>query len=151
MQTYNYAGFWIRSLASLIDTVFIFIIIAPILTAIYGGEYWHSESLIQGGWDVLFNYILPAIVVVIFWLYKSATPGKMLTKITIVDVKTAEKPSSKQFLLRYFAYYISMLPLFLGFFWIALDKKKQGWHDKIAGTLVIKNAADQPSDEGNIT
>jgi uncharacterized RDD family membrane protein YckC len=31
-----------------------------------------------------------------------------------------------------------MLPLCLGIFWVGWDKRKQGWHDKIAGTLVIK-------------
>ncbi len=41
-------------------------------------------------------------------------------------------------MLRYLGYYISMLPLFLGIFWVGWDKRKQGWHDKIAGTLVIK-------------
>jgi len=39
---------------------------------------------------------------------------------------------------RYFAYYISILPFMLGFVWVAIDSKKQGWHDKMAGTLVVK-------------
>ena len=40
--------------------------------------------------------------------------------------------------MRYLAYLVSMLPLCFGFLWIAWDKKKQGWHDKIAKTYVIK-------------
>ena len=138
MNNYEYAGFWIRVVASVIDSVFMIIIIAPALTAIYGTEYWLSESFIKGGWDVLFNYLLPAIVILIFWTYKSATPGKMLTKLKIIDAKSGGVPSNRQFIVRYLAYYISTLALFLGFFWIAIDRRKQGWHDKIASTYVIK-------------
>ena len=139
MNDQEYAGFWIRTGAAIIDTIVMFIIIVPILTAIYGREYWVSESFVMGGWDVLFNYILPAIGVILFWRYKSATPGKMATKIVIVDAKTGGKPSTGQFLVRYFGYYLAILPLCLGIIWVGIDKRKQGLHDKLAGTVVIKN------------
>ena len=41
--------------------------------------------------------------------------------------------------LRYIGDYIAMLPLFLGILWVAWDPRKQGWHDKIAGTVVIRS------------
>lgn len=144
MNEQEYAGFWIRTGASIIDSILILIIILPILTVIYGTNYWQSDSFIQGGWDVMFNYILPAIAVVIFWVYKSATPGKMATKLTIVDAKTGKKPSTGQFIGRYFGYYVSIIPLFLGIIWVGIDKRKQGWHDKLAGTVVIKDNKAEP-------
>ena len=144
MNEQEYAGFWIRTWASIIDTVLILLIIWPILTSIYGVEYWQSTSFVQGTWDVLLNYILPAIAVIIFWSYKSATPGKMVTNLTIVDAKTGGKPSTGQFIGRYLGYYVSMLPLFLGIIWVGIDKRKQGWHDKLAGTVVIKNNHSEP-------
>jgi len=139
MNEQEYAGFWIRTWASIIDTVLILLIIWPILTGIYGVEYWQSTSFVQGTWDVLLNYILPAIAVIVFWSYKSATPGKMLTNLTIVDAKSGGKPSTGQLIGRYLGYYVSMLPLFLGIIWVGIDKRKQGWHDKLAGTVVIKS------------
>jgi len=139
MNEQEYAGFWIRTGAAIIDTILMLIIIATVLTAIYGTNYWVSESFSLGIWDVFFNYILPAIAVIIFWIYKSATPGKMATKLTIVDAKTGGKPSTGQFIGRYLGYYVSMIPLFLGIIWVGIDKRKQGWHDKLAGTVVIKN------------
>jgi uncharacterized RDD family membrane protein YckC len=138
-EDYVYAGFWIRVGASIIDSILILLVIAPILTAIYGREYWVSESFIQGTWDVLLNYILPAIAIVIFWIYRSATPGKMLLGLTIVDAKTGGKPSTGQFIGRYLGYYVSTIPLLLGLIWVGIDKRKQGWHDKLAGTVVIRN------------
>ena len=144
MNEQEYAGFWIRTGAVIIDTILVLIIILPVLTAIYGKDYWVSELFIQGFWDVMFNYILPAIAVIIFWIYKSATPGKMATKLTIVDAKTGGKPSTGQFIGRYLGYYVSMIPFFLGFIWVGIDKRKQGWHDKLAGTVVIRGNQSEP-------
>lgn len=62
----------------------------------------------------------------------------MIFSAKIVDAKTGGKPSKGQLVGRYFAYILSGLPLGLGFFWIAWDKRKQGWHDKLSGTVVIK-------------
>ncbi len=144
MNDQQYAGFWIRTGAAIIDSILVLIIIAPILTAIYGAEYWFDESLIKGFWDVLINFVLPAIAITIFWIYKSATPGKMATKLTIVDAETGGKPTTAQFILRYFGYYVSMIPLFLGIIWVGIDKRKQGWHDKLANTVVIRSNVDEP-------
>jgi len=49
-----------------------------------------------------------------------------------------QKYSKGRLALRYLGYYVSTIVLFLGFFWVAWDKKKQGWHDKMARTVVIK-------------
>jgi uncharacterized RDD family membrane protein YckC len=138
MNEQEYAGFWIRVWASIIDTILMLIIIMPILFAIYGADLWDRESFVAGFWDFIFQYILPAIAVIILWIYKSATPGKMLTGLIIVDAKTGEKPSTGQFIVRYLGYYVSIIPLSLGFIWVGIDKRKQGWHDKLAGTVVIK-------------
>jgi uncharacterized RDD family membrane protein YckC len=143
-QNQEYAGFWIRVGASLIDTILLVIIIGPILTAIYGKSYWLDEAFVQGFWDFVISYVLPAIAVVIFWVYKSATPGKMATRLTIVDAQTGGKPSPRQFVIRYIGYYLAALPLLLGLIWVGFDRRKQGWHDKLAGTVVLKNSHPEP-------
>lgn len=139
MHDQEYAGFWIRTGAAIIDSILIMIILVPILSAIYGSGYWLGESVNQGIWGALFNYILPAIAVIAFWVYKSATPGKMILKLSIVDANTGGKPSTGQFIGRYLGYYVSMIPLFIGIIWVAFDKRKQGWHDKLASTVVIRD------------
>lgn len=134
----HYAGFWIRTAAALIDSLLILIVIAPLLTLIYGTDYWLGAQAGFGLWDVLLNYVLPAVAVIAFWLSKSATPGKIWLKLIIVDANTFAKPSNGQLIGRYLAYYLSILPLMLGIIWVAFDKRKQGWHDKLVGTVVIK-------------
>ena len=105
---------------------------------IYGSEYFESEDLILGTYDFILTWIFPFIFTVLFWIYKSATPGKMALKAVIVDAKTGDLLTTKQSIIRYLAYYISIIPLGLGCLWVAWDQKKQGWHDKIAGTVVIR-------------
>ena len=144
MEEMEYGGFWIRVGAALIDTIIVLLFIAPILTAIYGMEYWSSERSYLGIWDLVINYLFPIIAVILFWVYKSATPGKMMMKLTIVDAKTGGKPSTAQFIGRYLGYYASIIPFMLGIIWVGIDKRKQGWHDKLAGTLVVREVSREP-------
>jgi len=114
-------------------------VIGPVLTAIYGQEYWLGGSIVAGSWDIVFGYILPAVAVITFWIFKSATPGKMALKITVVDAKTGGKLKPGQCVVRYLGYYVSAIPFLLGLIWVGFDSRKQGWHDKLAGTVVIRN------------
>lgn len=146
MENPRYAGFWIRTGAALIDTILLLIVISPILTLIYGRQYWLTEAAFLGFWDVVLNYILPAVAIILFWIYRSATPGKMVLKLRIVDATTGGKPTTGQFIGRYLAYYVSVIPLLLGIIWVGIDRRKQGWHDKLAGTLVLREPEEDPAD-----
>ncbi|TNF86497.1 MAG: RDD family protein [Gammaproteobacteria bacterium] len=134
----HYSGFWIRLLASLIDTVWLLILTFALGWMIYGAIYFQSTEFTQGYADLFITYVLPFILTILFWYYKAATPGKMILGMRIVDANTLGKVSTGRLFLRYLSYYISMLALGLGFLWVGWDKRKQGWHDKIARTLVIK-------------
>lgn len=135
----EYAGFWKRLVATLIDVVILLVIIVPLLLAIYGREYLEREldAGFAGFWDVMLQVVLPAIAVILLWKFRGATPGKMAISAKIVDAKTGAAPATGKLVLRYFAYLASILPLGLGFVWIGIDRRKQGFHDKIAGTLVV--------------
>ena len=134
-----YVGFWLRVLASLIDTAIVALISAPLMYLAYGEMHPQTDTFIIGPMDIMINYLLPFIGVILFWVYKSATPGKMVIKAQIVDAQTGNKPSVKQSVIRYLGYFVSTIPLGLGLMWVGWDKRKQGWHDKLAGTVVIKN------------
>lgn len=144
MSELEYAGFWIRTGAAIIDSILLLIIIMPLLTLLYGAGYWTSTIYGTGFWNFILNYILPAVAIIVFWVYKSATPGKMLLKLSIVDARTGGKPTTGQFIGRYFGYYVSTIPFFLGLIWVGIDRRKQGWHDKLAGTVVIRTRHTAP-------
>lgn len=91
-------------------------------------------------WIMNMRWHLYALLVVTMfcWQMWSATPGKMLCRLKIVDAKTGAKASFIQHFLRAGGYILSGLPLGLGFFWIMIDKKRRGWHDYFAGTMVLR-------------
>jgi uncharacterized RDD family membrane protein YckC len=135
----EYVGFWARVGATLIDTILIGIILWPLMHAVYGPEYWNEPRLLKGPLDFLISWVFPAVAVIAFWIARQATPGKMAIGARIVDAATGDEPTRGQMIGRYFAYYVSTFPLCLGFIWVAFDRRKQGWHDKLAGTVVVRS------------
>ncbi len=142
MNEQQYAGFWVRVGASIIDTIMILMIIAIPLTVIYGLGYWtdggEDAPIFRGVWDAVLNNILPMILILWFWHRYGATPGKMILGLKIVDAATGDKMTVGQEVGRYFAYIPAILFLGLGLIWVGFDKRKQGWHDKLAGTIVVR-------------
>ena len=140
-QNVEYAGLWVRVGATIIDTLLIMAVLTPLLVAIYGWAYFDATNtgFFAGPADFLLSYIAPAVAVIVFWIYRQATPGKMALSIRIVDATTGSAPSTGRCVGRYFAYFVSIFPLGLGLIWVAFDKRKQGWHDKLAGTVVIRS------------
>lgn len=140
MQEVKYAGFWIRTGAAIIDTILIMLVTLPLLVAIYGWAYFDADKtgIVAGPADFLISWVLPAVAVIAFWILKQATPGKMAVSTRIVDAESGNAASTGQLIGRYFAYFAATIPLGLGILWVAFDKKKQGWHDKLAGTVVVR-------------
>ena len=135
----EYVGFWARVGASMIDTLLLGAICWPLGTWAFGANYWTEPRFLGGPADLLINWLFPAVAIILFWLYRQATPGKMAISACIVDARTGKPPSSAQLIGRYFGYYVSALPIGIGLFWVAFDDRKQGWHDKLAGTVVVRN------------
>ncbi|MDM7860848.1 RDD family protein [Alteromonas sp. ASW11-36] len=140
----EYVGFFARVGASIIDGVLLLVISLPVLFVIYGDDYLYSTEVIQGPADFFINYVLPPFIVISFWAAKQATPGKMAVRAKIVDAQTGNACGLGQLIGRYLGYIISMLPLGLGLLWVAFDDKKQGFHDKLAGTVVVRKKERKP-------
>lgn len=161
MENAEYVGFNNRLLASTLDTLLFMLLMMPVLPVlgqITGadeaqvlmaslGPNPRSEDIAllfqaHGMWQKLafsntLQILILAVVVILFWRYRAATPGKMLFGMEVVDADTGLPPTRKQCIIRYIGYFVASLPLFLGFLWITFDKRKQGWHDKMANTAVV--------------
>jgi len=161
----RYVGFWMRLLAFFIDSLVVSLILSPLMLALYGGGYFtklnaelaallvssgdpsadlarmleilgRPDSAISAISDIRVQFGL-LVATILFWRFRGATPGKMLVKAKIVTADGLRQPSTGRLIGRFLAYFVSIIPSFLGFLWIAFDKRKQGWHDKLAGTVVI--------------
>ena len=133
-----YAGFW-RRLASHVIDIIIFIILMAIVLSVLGIDFaqYADPNRQQDVGGSLIQQLISAIIIVALWIKFLGTPGKLIMKCNIVDARTGGAIGVGQGIIRYIGYIISLIPLCLGFFWIIWDKKKQGFHDKMAGTVVI--------------
>ena len=127
------AGFWIRFLAIFIDGIILGIVSAAI------GAVLNLNLNGRSGMNVL----LGLIYYVVFWSKSSPWPGQTIGS-KLLNIRVVKTDGSDleitQSLIRYVGFFISAICLLIGLIWAAFDPNKQGWHDKIAGTYVIKTS-----------
>ena len=122
----EYAGFWLRLGAGIIDGVALGLI-GWIIIHVFGSAIIY----------VVAEIVIEVAYFVGFWVWRGQTPGKMMVGIKIIRTDSSPITLSYAFF-RYLGYIVSVLTLFVGFIWIAFDSRKQGIHDKIADTYVVK-------------
>ena len=71
-----------------------------------------------------------------FWVLLGQTPGKLLFGLRVARIN-GQPLTIRRALLRYLGYWLSAIPLGLGFLWVLVDDQRQGWHDKLSGTYVV--------------
>ena len=129
--TTNYAGFWIRLLASFIDGLIIQIPLFAIFFIIGFELLFENETFLN-----LIGILLQLCYFIYFESSESqATPGKMACGIIVIG--TYGRLTVKHALGRYFSRLLSMITLGIGYLMIGFTEKKQGLHDKVADTYVI--------------
>jgi uncharacterized RDD family membrane protein YckC len=133
----DYAGFWQRAAALVIDWILVMVVTVPVMVVVFGLRRVSLDPAAHS-WDLL-SFVAIAAAVIGFWRYCGATPGKLALGMKIVDARTGQPPTLARLALRFLGYFVSALPLYLGFLWAAVDRRKQGWHDKIARTIVINS------------
>ncbi|WP_321777900.1 RDD family protein [Sulfurimonas sp.] len=157
LQKVRYAGFWIRFIASFLDTLFLALPIGIVIYFLSDGnwfdfaQYQQNIQMAMSGnvnalnaqpqmsmkWELLFE-VCVLLITMIFWKrWRGATPGKKFVHIKIVDAKTLTDIDNKQAITRSFGYIISTLSLLIGFFMVAFRSDKRGLHDLLANTAVI--------------
>lgn len=141
---YAYGGFGERLIAYVVDVLIGGAVIVGILVVmsflVAAGAAANSPGLGFGGGLL---GVLALLVVGIgyfpwFWARGGQTPGMRMFNLRVVRDRDGGPLSGGQAFLRLIGYWINSLVLYLGFVWIFIDKRKRGWHDLIAGTVVIK-------------
>jgi uncharacterized RDD family membrane protein YckC len=139
----NYAGFVSRLIAFGVDVAVIAVTLVIItwlintVLQLFGLEDFSAlETIMKVLLSGLFALLYSAAYFIFFWTLASQTPGKTLMGLRIVTTKNQALTTGRA-IRRMFGYIVSIMALFLGFLWILVDNRRQGWHDKIAGTFVI--------------
>lgn len=141
-RTIEVVGFGRRLAASLLDGLLLgfltFILVLVIGFVALLIDIFKPEQIVP--FDtliILAAAILSLVYYVSYWSTSGQTIGKTMLGLKVVD-RTGSPPSTGKAVLRYLGYLISAAIFSLGFIWIAFDQKRQGWHDKIAGTYVVE-------------
>ncbi len=134
---FEYAGFGRRMGASIIDGFILLIINLSI------GFSFGAGGIKNGGIANLISLFINIGYTIFFWVKQNGqTLGKRAMAIRIIK-ENGQPPDISVAVIRYIGYMISSIVLFVGFIWVLFDSKKQGWHDKIAKTYVVKTG-DKP-------
>jgi uncharacterized RDD family membrane protein YckC len=142
MPGWHYAGFWVRFLAFIIDGI-VLAVISAALTPIWGPQVTVTGAGTDTGFAVnttanAIGTLVGLVYFIGFWAWRGQTVGMMPFNMQVVGVADGKKIDVVRGLLRYVGFIIAAIPLFIGLIWAAFDSRKQGWHDKIASTVVIR-------------
>ncbi len=138
------AGFWIRVVSFIIDSILVTVVqmilgfILGMAVGIVGGELSDNGHVMIGVTTWMFGMILSWAYYVFFTGYCGQTPGKMALRIKVIRTDGSPLGYGSAFLREVIGKFISGILLGIGYLMVAFDGQKQGLHDKIAGTYVIK-------------
>jgi uncharacterized RDD family membrane protein YckC len=120
------AGFWIRLCASLLDFILVAIVINMLSKVFHG---WFSPGGSTPFWF--------AVYCVVMWATKGTTIGGVICGLKLVRLD--DRPIDWGLaLVRALGGFLSFAVAGLGFIWVSFDDERQSWHDKIAGTTIVK-------------
>jgi uncharacterized RDD family membrane protein YckC len=142
-----YAGFWIRFVAVIVDGVIVFVltlvasIVLGIIIGILARVSGSALDLSPGGPLTWLDYLVSFTISIGYFVYgwgMGSTRGQRFFRLAVVDAETGQPIGFGRAAMRYLGYVVSVLPCYIGLIWAAFDPKKQGWHDKIANSVVIQ-------------
>ncbi len=153
----GYAGFWIRFLAAIIDGIIIGVPTAIVFIVVEGQALSNYTACVNSAAEagVIFNQcansalnsiglwqigglVLELLYFVLLWSKLGGTLGQRMLGLHVVDAATGQNIGIGRAIGRFVGYVISSFALGIGLIWAAFDPRKQGWHDKIASTFVVR-------------
>ena len=163
---YVYAGFWRRVGAVLIDgfllaifwTFGAFVILVPALAGVdlsrfqfdqVTGQPLATPEEMNAAFEplrgpLLTFYALMVVIVIAYtillWAFLGGTLGQRALGMEIRRESDGRRIGFWRACLRYLGYIVAVIPFAIGLFWVGLDARKQGWHDKIAHTFVVRRS-----------
>jgi uncharacterized RDD family membrane protein YckC len=151
----TYAGFWIRLVARIIDAVIVGIPfgilfgVFAVASGVFAGtanslnqDAQGATAAVLGGTFILL-YLIALVVQVGYWIYfwgsTGSTLGMRLLRLRVVDANTGGPIGYGRATVRFLMSIVNSWACYIGWIWVAFDPRKQGWHDKVANSVVIQH------------
>lgn len=145
-RDFAYAGFWVRFGALLLDSLVVMLammVFGGVVGGVVGGLAGDAATA-----GAAVGALIQLVVILASWLYfalmesgeRGATLGKRAFHLRVVSAADQERISFARATGRYFARWVSMLVLYIGYLMQPFTARKQALHDMIAGTVVVSVA-----------
>jgi uncharacterized RDD family membrane protein YckC len=126
------AGFWIRVVAYLIDLLALLVVQFAVAAALFRGDMLASSGV---------SALIDIVYFIALWSSYGGGQTLGMRVLNLRVIRTDGSPLSLvNAVVRYVGLVIAVIPLLIGIIWVAFDANKQGWHDKIAGTYVVRTS-----------
>jgi len=134
------AGFWIRVVASMVDGLILGAVqfVIGLVLGFAGGASGGADSFAIFAVTWLCSVVISVTYYVFFTGYNGQTPGKMALRLQVIRTDGSPMTYGKAFLREIPCKFISGILLGIGYLMVAFDQQKQGLHDRMVGTYVIK-------------
>ena len=132
----SYGGFWLRVVAYIIDAIILGIVggVFSIPLNVNYNDINSASVRTSNGIDLVLSFLYFTLL----WSYMGASLGQRILGMRVVDATTGQRIGFGKAALRWLGLIISFFVCLIGVIWVAFDARKQGWMDKIAGTVVLR-------------
>ena len=140
----RFAGHGARLIAYIVDGFIlgiVFIVLTVVLGAVMAGAAASRSSAAAIGGGLLWFaaiFVISFAYFPWFWARGGQTPGMKMFHIRVVRDADGGPISGTAAILRMVGYWVSNAVFYIGFIWIFIDQRRRGWHDLIAGTVVVE-------------
>ena len=144
----EFGDFGPRLVAYIIDAVILTVVVtAIVLVAVAvgfaSGDLVPGETPGRGTWAAIAVAVVAVAVISVgyfpwYWVRGGATPGMRMFGLRVVRDADGGPISTGTAIVRVIGMWVSSAVLYIGFIWVFVDKRRRGWHDLIAGTVVVR-------------
>ncbi len=148
----SFAGFWIRFIARFVDglilgipltiLLFIFLAISGVALSATSSDQnaQNATAGVASGVFLLF-YVIALVGIAGYQIYFWGTSGQTIAMrmfhLRVVDANTGAPIGIGRAVLRWLMSLVNSWACYIGWIWVAFDARKQGWHDKVANSVVL--------------
>jgi uncharacterized RDD family membrane protein YckC len=136
--SFRYAGHGARLAASIIDYLLFALVLAALLAVLFATTPDRADAGVRNLFGVIGATIASSLYFPFFWVVTGWTPGMRAFGLRVVRERDGGRVRLIPALVRLIGYSIDVSGFFLGFAWILIDRRRRGWHDILAGTVVIQ-------------
>jgi uncharacterized RDD family membrane protein YckC len=138
VPSFRYAGHGARLAAWVVDIFLMTMVTAALMAVVFASTSGRVDEGALNLFGAMGASLASTLYLPFFWVVTGWTPGMRAFGLRVVRERDGGRVRPIPALVRLIGYSVDVLGLFVGFAWILIDRRRRGWHDILAGTVVIR-------------